>query len=140
MSDYANIYCSIAGTACTLAQDFAYLGTGSFGFKYINYESCSEQQFLYDLLYVYGSGVYINNYNRSETRISSAYKMYAFQEFLKINKKEWKAWCKENVEDYCNNKTVFTWEYHEPTDSSNIKMPKSPMLTYPEMYEYRRVI
>ena len=65
------------------------------------------------------------DYYRSETRISSAYKIYAFNEFLKVNGSEWRDWTKELIGGHCNNVTTFTWIYNNPQEYSNVVLPQN---------------
>ena len=126
-NDYINIYCSISGTTCLLAHDFLYVGDSRVGFEKKDYditEKSFEQKFIYDVIYVYGSGCELDYY-RSETRISSAYKIYAFNEFLKVNGSEWRDWTKELIGGHCNNVTTFTWIYNNPQEYSNVVLPQN---------------
>lgn len=131
MKDYANVYCSISGTACCLAQCFAYVGTGRNGYRnikdYIYGNELSEQQFIYDVFYAYGRGTQ-NNYYHAESRISSAYKLYAFQAFRNKNNRGWNEWSVANIVEYCANVTEFTWKFNTdknfPNLKSNIRIPE----------------
>lgn len=126
-NDYINIYCSISGTTCLLAYIFLYVGDSRVGFEKKDYditEKSFEQKFIYDVIYAYGSGCELDYY-RSETRISSAYKIYAFNEFLKVNGSEWTDWTKELIGGYCDNVTTFTWIYNNPQEYSNVVLPQN---------------
>ncbi len=114
--DYTNIYCSISGATCIIAYAIVYAGNNGVGIGNKQYKPNDAQQLL-DALYSYGYGSQYN-YRHSEARISSAYKLFAFQEFRKVQKTEWANWDKKLIEGYCGNITKFTWEKRTPMDSS----------------------
>lgn len=122
--DYTNIYCSISGATCIIAHNIAYAGNNSVGLGNKQYKTNDAQQLIYDALYSYGYGSQYN-YRHSEARISSAYKLFAFQEFRKVRETEWAKWDKKLIEGYCGNITEFTWEKCTPTDSSKFVLPEN---------------
>ena len=124
---YINIYCSVSGTVCMLAEHFCKLGSGGYynDKTYTYGDLDSEQHFIYDILYSYANGNQIDYY-QSQARITAAYKLYAFQEFCKVNGNEWFSWDMYNMEKYCDYVTKFTWKYNEPNGESNIHMHMPP--------------
>ena len=58
-------------------------------------------------------------------RISSIYKIYAFQEFRKINHREWTNWTLSIMEYYCDFVTDFDWNYAGTNGESEIDIPKN---------------
>ena len=128
VDDYTCVYCSIAGATFMLAQHMAYVGKPHHGYEntkeYTFGDSLSEQKALYDVLYLYGEGKY-PNYYQTEARISSIYKIYAFQEFRKINHREWTNWTLSIMEYYCDFVTDFDWNYAGTNGESEIDIPKN---------------
>lgn len=90
------------------AQDFAYVGTNNgHGFTEEKDYTSNDGQFLYDVLYVYGSGGSID-YSNAETRISSASKLYAAQEFSQQRGNEYlQDWDVSEINTYVNGVTQF---------------------------------
>jgi hypothetical protein len=118
-ADYCSVKESISGTAAMLAQAFSYIGTGSCGYNKKTY--ASDGQLIYDVLYTYAAGC-ATDYYISESRISTAYKLYAVQEFTKQRSGEeyLKDWDISEMNSYTDGITNFEWESNDSISSHSV--------------------